>query len=203
MNATDLILDNIQREVELGGRSHSDCVYLNDFSFTIKRSEYQVPSQADAIAAALDVGWFFSSAAEQRIIPHPLPDSSFWLKTFGKDADPYGYSWDIMNLLENIHSPDSWRRAVLYNPVVPENPPCILCYQFLPSTDELHVTATMRSSDVYKILPQDVAMTNIILCRIAERSGLKPGNLTFNLGNAHAYYEDMEFVEEFTLDWGD
>lgn len=203
MNRTDIILDDVQREVELAGRSHADCVYLNDISFTIKRNDFRVPATADTTAAALDVGWFFAAAEKRMIIPHPAPDQSFWLKYFGRDAYPYGYNWNLRSLLENIHFPDYWRRCVLYNPIVADEPPCVLCYQFHPSNDKLDVTATMRSSDVHKVLAQDILMTDLILKRIAERSGLRPGDLTFNIGNAHAYYDDMEYVEEYTLDWGD
>jgi len=203
MNTTDRILDIVQREVELDGRSHADCVYLNDISFTIERSAYATPSDADHLAASVDVGWFFAAAKQRRSIPHPQPDSSFWLKFFGEDALPYGYNWNVDQLLENISSPESWRRCVLFNPPIADAPPCVICYQFLPTGDKLDVTATLRSSDVYKVLPQDVAMTDLILRRIAERSGRRPGDLTFNIGNAHCFYEDMEYVEEYTLDWGD
>ena len=203
MNRTDIILDDVQREVELAGRSHADCVYLNDISFTIERNSYAVPTNADSPGAALDVGWFFAAAERGMIIPHPAPDQSFWLRKFGRDAYPYGYNWNLPYLLENIHYPDSWRRCVLYNPMIADEPPCVLCYQFHPNGDYLDITATMRSSDVYGILPQDVTMTDLILKRIAEPAGLRPGALTFNIGNAHAYYSDMEYVEEFTLDWGD
>ena len=201
MNSTDRILDSIQWEVEFAGRSHLDCVYSNDISFTIPRKDICPPTGADTTGAALDVGWFFAASEKGMIIPHPDPDASFWLRVFGRDAYPYGYSWDIASLLENIHSPDYWRRCILYNPVVANEPPCVLCYQFHPLGDYLHVTANLRSSDVYKVLPQDVLMTDLILKHIAERSGLKPGDLTFNIGNAHCFYEDMESVAEY--EWGD
>lgn len=203
MNLTDRILDEVQREVELNGRSHADCVYLNDISFTIERRDYRVPTDADFKAASIDIEWFFNAAKEGRVIPHPNPDKSFWLKFFGREAYPYGYSWNMQQLLENLHYPESWRRAVLYNPALQREPPCVLCYQFHPVSNSLNVTATMRSSDVYKVLPQDVAMTDLILKRISRLSDYKPGSLTFNIGNAHSFYEDMEYIEEFTLDWGD
>ena len=203
MNATDRILDNVQWEVEFNGRSHADCVYLNDLSLTIERHEYFVPSDADTYGAALDIGWFFASAEKRMVVSHPDPQASFWKRIFGKDSTPYGYNWNLSQLLENIHSPSAWRRAVLYNPTVTDLPPCVLCYQFHPFVDSLDITVSIRSSDVRKVLPQDVLMTDLILKEIAMRSGLKPGNMTFNIGNAHVFYEDMEFVEEFTLDWGD
>jgi len=203
MNHTDRILDSVQWEVEFNGRSHADCVYINDLSFTIERHSYEVPSEANLLEAKADVEWFFASAKEKRVVPHQNPDNSFWLRIFGQDANPYGYTWNLPRLLENIHSSVAWRRAILYNPMVANSPPCVLCYQFHPTTTSLDITATMRSSDVYKVLPQDVAMTDLVLKEIAYKSKLEPGDITFNLGNAHAFYEDMEYVEENTLDWGD
>jgi hypothetical protein len=203
MNTTDRILDTVQRKVELDGRSHADCVYLNDLSFTIERDEYEVPSEADLMGATVDVSWFFMSADAHQVVPHPVPDRSVWLRLFGSDAIPYGHTWNLDQLIDNLNSPEAWRRGVLFNPCVTEAPPCVTCYQFHPDNDWLHSTTTLRSSDVYKVLPQDVTMTNLILGEIALQLGLKPGRMTFNLGNAHAFYEDMEYVEEYTLDWGD
>jgi hypothetical protein len=203
MNYTDRILDSVRWEVEFNGQSHADCVFLNDLSFTIDRHKYEVPSEANPLEARADVYWFFASAREGRVAPHQDPDASFWLRIFGEDANPYGYTWNLPRLLENIHSPTAWRRAILYNPMVANNPPCVLCYQFHPTLDVLSITATMRSSDVYKVLPQDIVMTDLILREIARKSELQPGDITFNIGNAHAFYEDMEYVEEDILDWGD
>jgi thymidylate synthase len=66
--------------------------------------------------------------------------------------------------------------------------------------DRLNVTVTMRSSDVAKVLPQDVAMTWFLLRDVAQMSNLDRGKMTFNIGNAHVYYEDCEWQEEFTID---
>jgi thymidylate synthase len=46
-------------------------------------------------------------------------------------------------------------------------------------------------------------MTDLILGQICRSTGFKPGKMTFNLANAHVYYEDMEYQEEFTIDFGD
>lgn len=203
MNHTDRVLDSVQWEVEFNGRSHADCVYLNDISFSIDRCDYEAPSEANLISAEADVAWFFASAKKNMVVPHQSPDDSFWLKFFGEDADPYGYTWNLPLLLENIRSPTAWRRAILCNPLAAKNPSCVLCYQFHPTDGSLDITVTMRSSDVYKILPQDLVMTDLILSKIADLSKLKPGDFTFNIGNAHAFYEDMQYVEESILDWGD
>ena len=203
MNSTDRILDYIQREVELDGRSHTDCVFITDLSFSIDRKEYRVPSIADLESAENDVEWFFMSAKAGRVVPHPNPDSSFWKKYFGENADPYGHSWNLEQLFENLRSPEAWRRAILYNPKIARNPPCVVYYQFQQIGSYLDVTANLRSSDVYKVLPQDVVMTDLILRKIASVLGVNPGRLTFNIGNAHCFYEDMENVEESILDWGD
>jgi hypothetical protein len=202
MNSTDRVLDYVQRKVELDGRSHLDCVYLNDLQFTVERNQYAVPTAADVMAAAVDVDWFFTAAKKRMVVSHPSPDISFWVRTWGRDALPYGYTWDVQQLLENLQSDTAWRQGMLYNPVIPSAPSCVTCYQFTPEGNNLHCSVSVRSSDVYKVLPQEVAMTDLILKRIAAQIGMAPGRLTFNLGNAHCFYSDMEYVEEYLLHWG-
>ncbi len=60
----------------------------------------------------------------------------------------------------------------------------------------------MRSSDVAKVFPQDVIMSYLLLCHVSNLVDLKPGSITFNLGNAHVYWSDTEFGEEFAIDDG-
>ena len=58
----------------------------------------------------------------------------------------------------------------------------------------------MRSSDVAKCLPQDVAMTRLLAKHVSNMVGLKAGNMTFHIGNAHVFYEDSDFPEEHIFD---
>ncbi len=64
----------------------------------------------------------------------------------------------------------------------------------------MDVTVSMRSSDVKKVLPQDLLMTWFLLKHIANDNFVDMGSITFNISNAHVYYEDCEWQEENTID---
>ena len=203
MKPIDLVLDNVQKQVELSGYSDGDCVFVNDLSFTVKHSEYDTPTDANLSEAKVDFDWFLESARQGLCISHPNPDNSFIYKFFGSFSYPYGYEWNFRQLKQHLTSPDGWRRGILYNPIRASDPPCVVCYQFQVIKGLVNCTVTMRSSDVYKVLPQDVVMTRLLLEHVSNLLELPAGDMIFNIGNAHAYYTDMQFVEEFTYDWGD
>ena len=199
--AIDRALENIVKEVEIYGRSGADCVYLTNFSFTLDGSDFDVPIAADIDGVVVDHDWFMKCSEKGISVPHPSPDKSFWLRFFGKDAVPYGTTWNFAALLDHLDKPDHHRKAVLFNFRDAENPPCVLDYQFQQIEHRtLDITVNMRSSDVKKVLPQDVAMTWFLLRDVAKKACMDRGKMTFNLGNAHVYYEDCEWQEEFTID---
>lgn len=200
METIDKILDNLVKEVELTGRSGSDCVYKTNISVTIKDEDFSTPEESDLDGAYVDFDWFLRSAEKGYDVPHLAPDKSFWFKYFGERAAAYGSSWRFQNLKDTLSDPAKWRRAVLINPQTGD-PPCILSYQFLSEDSRtLDVVVTMRSSDIKKIFPQDYLMTWLLLKRVCEDCKFDRGSITFNIANAHVYYEDCEWQEEFTID---
>jgi hypothetical protein len=204
MNRIDYILEDVQKVVELYGRSGYDTVFKDNLQFSIDRADFVAPLAANAKEAAADVAWFIKCAHAGRVLSHPDPDNSFWVRVWGEDAMPYGSTWNLHCLKEMLDDHRMWRRAVLYNHRDPVNPPCITCYQFQQiDFNTLDCTVTLRSSDVVKVLPQDVYMTGLILKYVSSLVDLEPGKMTFNLGNAHVFYEDLEYQEEFTIDYGD
>ena len=197
----DKVLENLVKQVEIYGRSGGDCVFLTNLSFSISDSEFEVPIEADIDGAVVDHDWFMKCAERGVHEPHPSPDKSFWLKFFGEDAVPYGTTWNFRALSHHLDIPENWRKAVLFNYRNAEAPPCVLDYQFqVVEHRVLDVTVTLRSSDIKKVLPQDVLMTWFLLRDVAKQNCLDRGSMTFNLGNAHVYYEDCEWQEEFTID---
>ncbi|NDB65873.1 MAG: hypothetical protein EB168_09440 [Euryarchaeota archaeon] len=202
MKQIDRLIENIRKEVELTGRSGGDCIFKTNVSFSIPDSVFDVPEDSDLDGAFVDFGWFLK-AAENCSKEHPSPDKSFWLRQFGKDSIPYGLSWRLPQLLDNITSGDAWRRGVLINPFDPLKPPCVLSYQFQCEFHGLlDMTVTMRSCDMVKVLPQDILMSWFLLKHVSEKSGYDRGSMTFNIGNAHIFYDDLELPEEFTFDDG-
>ena len=201
MRIIDRVLGNVVKEVELYGKSGAESVFLTNLSFSFDGKDFDVPIAADMDGAVVDFDWFMKCAEAGRELSHPSPDKSFWLRHFGNDSYSYGSTWNFRALRDHLDKPDHWRKAVLTNPRSPEDPPCIICYQFqVVEHRTLDVTVTMRSSDVCKVLPQDVLMTWFLLREVAKDNCLDRGTITFNIGNAHVYYEDCEWQEEFTVD---
>jgi hypothetical protein len=204
MKSIDRILENVQKEVELYGRSGSDCIFIDNYQFSIDKNEFSVPMLANEDEGVNDVAWFFTCARKGIIVPHPNPDRSFWIKLFGKDANPYGPTWNVDKLLETLRKDGKQRQAVFNNGLFTTQPPCILTYQFQNlEYGYLDLTVTMRSSDVSSVLPQDVFMSRVILEQIASRTGMEPGKMTFFIANAHVFYKDTLYNEEYTIDYGD
>ncbi len=68
--------------------------------------------------------------------------------------------------------------------------PCVTNLQFL--LDDLvclTMTVTMRSSDAVWGLPYDLIQCGIVHQAVCYCTGLCPGRVTFNIGNAHVYEE--------------
>jgi hypothetical protein len=203
MTRIDSVLEQVQKDVEARGRSGAQAVFLTDVRFTIPRDYFESDITCDIEGAICDVSWFFKCAKARMIVPCGNPDTSFFIKFFGKDVRPYGSTWDLSSILDHLRDPDT-RRAVLLNYSNPEVPSCVTGYQFQCSDyGVLDCTVTMRSSDVAKVLAQDVFMTKLILNEISKLAGYKSGSLTVNIGNAHVYYEDLQYSEEYTIDYGD
>lgn len=197
----DKILGDVRRSIELHGRSGWETVYRDNVVFTIAREDFEVPLEADIDGAFVDFDWFLRCAEAGYVKPHPSPDKSFWLRIWGENADPYGRTWRFNTLVETLQDPSSYRRAVLYNPYKPEAPPCIQCYHFQELDHGLlDVTVMMRSSDIAKILPQDILMTWFLQKHVAELADLERGKMTFFISNAHIFWEDLEYPEEHSID---
>ena len=203
MNFIDRVLEKVQHDVETRGKSGGSTVFLTNVSFTIPANEFVAPIGCDVEGAICDVSWFFKCAREKRIAPCGNPDISFFIKFFGANAQPYGNTWDLKQIKEDLGDLDT-RRAVLVNYSSESPPPCITSYQFqCVNHGALNCTVTMRSSDVANVLAEDVFMSGLILQEICSMVDMEPGSLTFNIGNAHVYYKDLRNPEEFAIDYGD
>jgi hypothetical protein len=204
MNEVTKAIDSVRSSVERVGKSGRDTVYLDNVSFRVSVTKFEVPDGANAAEAREDFNWFVMCEDAWESIPHPHPERSWWLRQFGKDAVPYGESWNLGLVEESLTTPGKGRRAILFNPIYP-HPACILCYQFqvvdhTTGGAHLDMTVTMRSSDVVNCLPQDVVMSEFLLHHMAERVEMIPGRMTFNIANAHIYWEDLDTWDEGVID---
>lgn len=202
MDFVDRMLDQVQCDVEMYGKSGGETIFLTDLSFTIPAEKFTTPSDADVEGCICDVSWFFKCARERRVAPCGNPDTSFFIKFFGPEARPYGDSWCLPTLKQRLTDSDT-RQAVLFNFFGDDGISCVMCYQFQSlNYGVLDCTVTMRSSDVANVLAQDVFMSHLILKEVSQMTGYDPGDLTFNIGNAHIYYKDLQNPEEFVIDYG-
>jgi len=197
----DKVLDDIRKSIELYGRSGWETIYKDNVVFTLPGGEFEPPIDSDIDGAVVDFDWFLKCAKDGCGKPHPSPEKSFWMRFWGKSAEPYGRSWNFNSLYKALEDPAAYRRAVLYNPTSSSEPPCIQCYHFQQlDHNTLDITVMMRSSDVAKVLPQDVLMTWFLQKYVSEQVGLQRGKMTFFISNAHIFYEDLEFPEEHSID---
>ena len=194
------VIDSIRSSVEKVGTSGRDTVYLDNVSFRVSATKFEVPKGADLDAAREDFNWFLLCEDLRTEVAHPRHEKSWWLKQFGDDAPPYGHTWDLHAVTDCLTLRGLERRAVLFNLTSPY-PACILCYQFqitkyVTEGPLLDVTVTMRSSDVINCLSQDVLMTELLLWHVAQQVEMTPGHMTFNIANAHIYWEDLDTADE-------
>lgn len=114
----------------------------------------------------------------------------------------YGAQWrkwgrtekdQLAELIKNLRDDPFSRRHLLttYNPeelYLACLPPCHVLSQFNVTTDGyLDCIVTMRSVDLMLGLPADVVLYASLLILISAHVNLKPGNLTFMLGDTHVY----------------
>lgn len=123
----------------------------------------------------------------------------------------YGAQWrkwgrtekdQLAELIKNLRDDPFSRRHLLttYNPeelFLACLPPCHLLAQFNVTTDGfLDCIVTMRSVDLMLGLPADVVLYASLLILISAHVNLKPGNLTFMLGDTHVYANHVQTWDE-------
>jgi thymidylate synthase len=122
----------------------------------------------------------------------------------------YGVQWRDWNgkhdqlaaLVDGICNDPTGRRHILttWNPSELDQmclPPCHLLAQFYVTSDGyLDCIVYMRSVDICLGLPSDISLYAALLVLVAHETNLKPGKLTFFLGDAHVYAEHLKGAAE-------
>jgi thymidylate synthase len=116
-------------------------------------------------------------------------------KTF---AGAYGPRWIhqrryVLDCLTN--DPDSRQAlATLWspNPRTSKDIPCTIMFQFMIRDKKLHMTAKMRSSDIWLGLPYDFFNFSQLGNEVAGEMGLERGTLTMELTSSHIYEDNLE-----------
>lgn len=130
-----------------------------------------------------------------------------WAKPDGSIDVDYGNAWLangqldrlIYSLKNNPHD-----RRLLISGWRPDRlselslPCCHLLYQwFVREEQYLDMIWYQRSVDTMIGLPSDIILAALFNLLLANQVGLKPGRLTFILGDTHIYEEHLEGAEEF------
>lgn len=159
--------------------------------------------------------WMLSGSTDVNDLPEAARHWwSLWADDFGKLGPTYGkqlrrcegaigYRFDQISRLEKEikHCPES-RRLVLstWNAADVDYcrlPPCHgLVTQFYGDKERLHCKTYQRSADVFIGLPYNIGSYALLTYMLASVTGLKPGWLHYDIGDAHIYKNHILQMEE-------
>jgi len=134
---------------------------------------------------------------------------SDWAEADGSLSLDYGNLWFNFNgvdqhasLIEKLkHNPNDRRMLISgWDPSHLDSlslPCCHMLYQWYVENGNLHMIWYQRSVDTMIGLPSDVIFAAAWNMAIANEVGLKPGNITFMLGDTHIYEEHIAGAEEY------
>jgi thymidylate synthase len=114
----------------------------------------------------------------------------------------YGPRWlhQRQYILKNLESDKDSRQAVAViwqkNPPKSKDIPCTLTFQFLVRDSKLHMTVSMRSSDVWLGLPYDFFNFSQLGNEVAGELMLERGDLTMHLCSSHLYASNADAATE-------
>ena len=155
MKPLDRVLDRVQRQVELEGRSHAECVFLTGQSFKIRSKHVQI--------------------AQEEI-----------------DCDRLNKLKDVIN---NLRSENMWMSAEVS---------CSgMHLHFLENHTRIDMIVSIPQADVYNTLENHVIKAVKTLKDLCLMTNDNAGEITFNIGYVYAMYNDMVYIEENTIDYGD
>ena len=135
------------------------------------------------------------------------PIYGFQWRHFGASYDGMHANYDgkgvdqLQNCIDLLKNDPSSRRIFMsaWNPVQLEEmclPPCHVSYQFYVSNNkELSCILYQRSGDMFLGVPFNIASASLLTYILAHMTGLKPGQLTIHIGDAHIYENHIEQVK--------
>lgn len=116
-----------------------------------------------------------------------------------------GYIDQIANAIDMIkNNPDSRRNIVsAWNVAEIDEivrigglPPCHSLFQFYVRNGKLDLQLYQRSADTFLGVPFNIASYSLLLCMVAQVTGLEPGEFVHTLADTHIYLNHMEQVDE-------
>lgn len=134
-----------------------------------------------------------------------IKETFYGLEYAGTIGTAYGYvvrTCDMMQrAIETIkNNPNSrriisnlWQETYFAKAVLP---PCVYEHQWLVINDALHLRVEQRSCDVGLGLPYNITQYATLLCMVAQATGLKAGQMTYNITDTHIYQDHFPAIEE-------
>ncbi|PRY66360.1 thymidylate synthase [Vreelandella songnenensis] len=136
-----------------------------------------------------------------------------WADEDGNLGPVYGYQWrswpdlkggsvdQIAKVLEQIRTTPQSRRLIVsaWNPAQVDEmqlPPCHCLFQFYVANGRLSCQLYQRSADIFLGVPFNIASYALLLCMVAQVTGLEPGEFIHTLGDAHLYSNHVEQARE-------
>ncbi len=102
------------------------------------------------------------------------------------------YPADRRNII-TMWQPPFFGKAVL--------PPCVYKVQFLVLDGKLHTFVEQRSCDVFLGVPFNITQYAVLNYMLAHVTGLKPGEMHYNMVDVHIYEEHIDQVHEMLNRW--
>lgn len=137
-------------------------------------------------------------------------DGKYQGKNFGKEfAHTIGtaYGWVVnryqltQGLIETLKTDHYNRRMIMslwQNEWLPTAalPSCVWNSQWKVTGDKLNVMVTVRSNDVPLGMPFNVTQYAVLCYLLAQVTGLKPGQMTYVINDAHIYENQIDGIKE-------
>ncbi len=80
-------------------------------------------------------------------------------------------------------------------------PPCVYKVQFLVLDGKLHTFVEQRSCDMFLGVPFNITQYAVLNYMLAHVTGLKPGEMHYNMADVHIYEEHIDQVHEMLNRW--
>lgn len=137
---------------------------------------------------------------------------NYWGQWADEDGDlnvDYGNAWidwnginQIEQVSETLRNNPNDRRMIVsgWRPdLIPHQslPCCHILYQWRVEKGHLDMIWYQRSVDMMVGLPSDIILAAVWNIMLANEVGLKPGELTFMLGDCHIYEQHFDAYEEY------
>lgn len=171
----------------------------------LRRTQQTIPPQEDKVAWATVTRQF-----EREII-----DTPGFAEEFGNMGPIYGHQWrkwpgpdgkpidQLANAIHRIRTkPDcrriiveAWNVGYLDEMAVAGLPPCHKSFQFRVRNGKLDLMINQRSCDMFLGVPLNVLSYSVLLCMIAQLTGLGRGHMVWVGGSSHVYNNHMEQMQ--------